>query len=207
MNTNGLARHYGTLSPWERLPLMRGTRARGDDAEADRLARSAPKNSFTVPDYYGLSDGLLTLATWHIMEQLERAAVFWSAEGLLQELDLPWSRKEDKALAERIWTLLKLIAFRFVLDTDAWQLLCKGFHVDPEPLLRHLPGHRTLTWFEELARAVACTAEEATAFFREADRAGAAEGQAARRENRIDTAEDVAKAMKEYLESSLESWR
>jgi hypothetical protein len=37
MNTHALAKHYGALTPRERLPLLVAARLRHDDAEEDRL--------------------------------------------------------------------------------------------------------------------------------------------------------------------------
>ncbi len=55
MNTNSLARHDEILTPRERLPLIMAASARGDEAEAQRLAHSAPLVSLRVPDYFGLA--------------------------------------------------------------------------------------------------------------------------------------------------------
>jgi hypothetical protein len=43
MNTRVLAKMYDQLAPWERGPLMIAAEARGDQAEFDRLNRSAPR--------------------------------------------------------------------------------------------------------------------------------------------------------------------
>lgn len=51
MNTDCLARCYGTLTPGERVPLLLAASARADAVEQDRLARSAPKHGFRLPDY------------------------------------------------------------------------------------------------------------------------------------------------------------
>jgi hypothetical protein len=69
MNTNGLARHYDKLTAWERLPLLLAAIGRGDDAEAERLASSAPTRTAQVAHYYGLWDGLALLSVCHQMIQ------------------------------------------------------------------------------------------------------------------------------------------
>jgi hypothetical protein len=43
VNTKGLARLYDRLTPWARLPLLLAALHRGDDAEAQHLAVSAPR--------------------------------------------------------------------------------------------------------------------------------------------------------------------
>jgi hypothetical protein len=59
MNTNGLAKHYGILTPEERLPLILAAADRGDAAEADRLAHTAPRKGWELPDYHGFGQALL----------------------------------------------------------------------------------------------------------------------------------------------------
>ena len=73
MNANGMARLYDTLTPWERAPLWLAAGARGDEAERQRLARSAPRNSFRVPDTYGPIEALRKAAAVYIMVQLDLA--------------------------------------------------------------------------------------------------------------------------------------
>src|SRR5947209_20597717 len=82
MNTNGLARHYDTLTPRERLPLIMAASARGDAVERDRLARSAPREHFSLPDYHGLAEGVLLAALLRGLAVLELAARFRQCEGL-----------------------------------------------------------------------------------------------------------------------------
>ena len=74
MNSKGLARHYGVLTPWERLPLILAASARGGEAERDRLGRSAPRQGYVLPDYHGLGEGLLLLALFHVIELLHFTA-------------------------------------------------------------------------------------------------------------------------------------
>ena len=94
MNTNGLARRYEALTPWERLPLLVAASARGDEVERDRLARSAPQHDFRVPDYWGLCEGLEELATMYLLHQLELAALYGRVVGLLERRPLfrGWKR-------------------------------------------------------------------------------------------------------------------
>ena len=51
MNTKGLAKLYDRLRAAERLPLLVAASARGDEAEAQRLRRSAPRAARLLPDY------------------------------------------------------------------------------------------------------------------------------------------------------------
>ena len=71
MTTKQQARYYQTLTPWERLTLIVAASVRGDGVEEDRLACSAPKQGFRVPDYWGLAEGLDDLAKQYVLKQLD----------------------------------------------------------------------------------------------------------------------------------------
>jgi hypothetical protein len=200
MNPTGLARHYHTLTAWERLPLLLAALNRGDDAEAERLAGSAPTRPALVPHYYGLWEGLTLLTVAHQMLQLEQVCGLVAATGLLAAGRV----EEEEALGR-----LRMLASRFVVDADAWKLLSAELNIDREAILRHLPGCDLVRHVEEAARKVAFTPEEARAHLRtQPEAAEAAPGQAppARREDRIDTAADVARGMREFLAERAQRW-
>jgi hypothetical protein len=85
MNTNGLAKLYDRLTPKERLPLILAASARGDQTEQDRLAHSAPKKEWRMPDYYGLAEAMLFASLFHLLQLLDVAALFWQVNGLLEQ--------------------------------------------------------------------------------------------------------------------------
>ena len=210
MNTDHPARYYEVLTPWERLPLIVAASARADEVEKDRLARSAPKIGFRIPDYWGLSEGLDELVKLYLLGQLDLAALYWRMTGLLAQE--PWDRpsRQERRRDERRWRLLKMLAYRYVVRADGWRLLCAELPIDPEVLLKELPGYDTLQQMEQVARLIAFSAEEALAFLRaEAEAARPAEegARAVRREYRIDTAADVARSMRAFLQARLDEWR
>ncbi len=210
MNTKALAKHYETLTPWERVPLIAAANSRGDETEANRLARSAPTNSFKVPEYFGLSEGLVQLAALHVMTQLDRAVIYWRVESALDYLASRSAKYKGGQREDGLWTVMQMLCFRVQLDADAWKLLCAELKIDPEPLLRGLPGYESVKQMEECARLVAFTAEEATVFLRqsfEQEEVAAGKAPPANRVYRMCTAADVARDMREYLESHLASWR
>ena len=59
-----------------------------------------------------------------------------------------------------------MLAFRFVVDAEAWKLFCDELHIDPEALVSPLPGLDTLRRMEGLVRSLAFTPEEALAYLR-----------------------------------------
>jgi hypothetical protein len=210
MNTDQLARHYETLTPWERLPLIVAACERGDAVEEERLGRSAPRNGFRVPDYWGLAEGLDDLAKLYLLEQLDLAALYWRFAAVLDREPLGRPSRADRERDERCWQLLKMLAYRHVVRADGWRLLCSQMHLDPVVLLKELPGHDAVQQMEPVARLFAFSAEEALAFLRaqaEAVRPTEDETPAVRREYKIDTAADVAQSMRAFLQERLDGWR
>jgi hypothetical protein len=194
MNTSGLARHYDTLTARERLPLILAALTRGDDAEAERLTGSAPTRPALVPHYYGLWEALSLLSVVHQTMQLERVCSLFAATGLLQR-----SRVDEDEANGR----LRLVAFRFVIDAHAWGLLCAELRLDSEAILRHLPGRDLVRQVEGAARQIAFTPEEALVYLRSQPKT--APGPPGRGEDRLDTAADVARGMREFLAEPAQS--
>jgi hypothetical protein len=197
MNSLGLARHYDTLTAWERLPLLEAALNRGDDAKAERLTRSAPTRPALVPHYYGLWEGLALLSVVHQMMQLERACRLACGAGLLAG---------RQVVGEEPLRRLRMSAFEFVVDDDAWKLLCAELSIAPDAILGHLPGCDLVHDTEPAARQLAFTAEEALAYLRSQKEAAPDQAPAARREHRIDTAADVARGMRQFLAERARRW-
>jgi hypothetical protein len=166
MNTNGLAKHYAHLSPKERLPLILAASARGDEAERNRLAYSAPTVDYRRPDYYGLAEGMLLACKFHLLEMLDMAAFYWEISGLLGEWEALTDEGEQKP-PYLLYTTVAASAYLFVTKLDGWRRFCSEFPCDSEQLMKGLPGFATVKRTEESARLRACTREEATLWIRE----------------------------------------
>jgi len=210
MNTHNLVQHYATLTPWERVPLLVAASARADEVERDRLARSAPQYTFRVPDYWGLGEGLDDLAQRYLLSQLDLAACYWRIAAFLHQEPLGCSRQQGRQHQQRLGKMLKVLAHFVAVRVDGWQLLCAGLHLDPDTLLRQLPGYEAVQGMEQLARLGACTAAEAAAYLQETaepDSPAAGEAPAGRQQCHIDTAADVARPMREFLQAHLASWQ
>jgi hypothetical protein len=210
MNTNPLARYYTVLTPWERLALLVAAAGRADEVESRRLVESAPKVGFRLPNYWGLAEGLESLAKLYLLRQLDAAAIYWRVMGVLNQEPL---EEEETATEQkrhdRLWRAVQTLAFRFVVRADGWKLLCRQLQIDPDVVLRDLPGYEAVCQMEGVARLIACTAEEALACLREgADRDAAANGETSpgRRDYRLDTAEEVARSMRACLAEQLAAW-
>lgn len=166
MNGNGLAKLYDRLTPHERLPLIVAASLRGDDAERDRLVNSAPKHLYKVQDYYWLADGFQSLTLIHLVQMLELSSLYWRASGLLESIDAVYGDKGEKR-SDEILGLLRMLAFRYCNEADAWRRFCAGLSIDADALLAELPGYGTVLATEKAARSSAYTPEEAEAFLRE----------------------------------------
>ena len=175
MNTEGLAKLYDTLTPRERLPLIIGAAARGDEGERQRLMASAPKMSFQVTDYFGLAEALKEAAEFHLLTLLDLAANYWQWWGLWMAHDLPGRskasskpdrRRKKDAEAEgcRLAFLVRYFAYRFTVHMDGWRQFCSEMHIDPEVQLNFMIGWDMITRTEQRARDLAFTPEGAALF-------------------------------------------
>jgi hypothetical protein len=166
MNLNGLARNYHWLTPRERLSLIIAAADRGDDAEADRLARSASMVLHKLKDYHGLAEGLTRMALFHIIEQLQLVvmlAVFWGKSRRPDET----SNRQEGGDEEIPWlSLAQGAAYTLVVEADAWKVICDELRIEPEAQLRDLPGYDLVKPHVEAARGIAFTQEQATATLR-----------------------------------------
>jgi hypothetical protein len=196
MNTNGLAKLYEHLTPKERLPLILAASARGDEVERERLARSAPKEGFRLPDYYGLAEGMQLVSLLHLLELLDVAALHWQAGGMLAEWEA-LSEEGEENPPKRLRATVGVFAYVFTTKLDGWRRFCSEFNVDPELLMNALPGYDTVKRTEAAARRAACTAEKATAWLRERGNGTAT----------ALTVETVAASLWEFVNSRAEWWR
>jgi hypothetical protein len=210
MNTDCPAKHYASLTPWERLPLILAASVRADAVERECLIRSAPHHAFRVPDYRGLAEGLNELGTLYLLDQLERIASYWRLEASWDSRALSSDRREVRQWDKRAGQLKRLLAYRLVVGMESWRLLCAELHIDADVLLRGLPGYEAVQQMEPLARLMAFSAEEALAFLRESVAFGqslGADTSGLQGEPRLETAAEVAQSLREYLRTRLDRWR
>lgn len=198
MNTNGLAKLYYRLTPKERLPLILAASARGDEAERNRLAHSAPKEAFGLPDYHGRAEGMQLVSLLHMLELLDAAALYLQASGMLAE----WAafaaltKEEEDAPTKRLRATVKTFAYLFMVKVEGWKRFFSEFNVDPDLLMKDLPGFATVQSTEEAARLTAFTPDEATAWARQ--RGGETAG--------VPTAEDVAVSLSAFVNEWAKRW-
>jgi hypothetical protein len=209
MNTTNLVRQYDALTPWERLPLIVAAAGRGDEVEENRLAQSAPRVNLTLANCWGLVQGLDLLARHYLLVQLDRAVIYWRVMDLLDKEPLFGQTRKAKQREQRLWRALETLACRIVAQADGWKLFCRQLQIDPDLPLKDLPGHEGVSHVEKLARNLACTPEEACIRLREAvgsDKSLETNASPDTGEFRLDTVDEVARFMREFLEAQINTW-
>jgi hypothetical protein len=195
MNTNGLVKLYDRLTPKERLPLIMAASARGDEAERNRLAHTAPREGFWIRDYYGWAEGLHQASMFHLLELLDAAALYWQVGGILAEWAALTEGEEDTP-TKRLRATVKAFAYLLTIKIDGWKRFCSEFNVDSDMLIKNLPGFATVQRTEEAARLTAFTPDEANAWVRQLG------GETAE----VPTAEDVAVSLSEFVKGWAKRW-
>jgi hypothetical protein len=206
MDTKTLARHYDALTAAERMALELSALGRGDRAEHERLARSAPRVAMAVPHTFGLYLGLLQLGTLHLLEQLHWGAVCWQSALVRAEADRDPGGRSGGVPA---FAASRMIAYRCLVHAEGWRLFCGELGIDPDVLLRDLPGFDEVRRLHEQAREVAYTEAEARTFLRRAyrrrDSAGAASAEPGQSPE-PETAAGVAASMRRFLRDTADDW-
>jgi hypothetical protein len=205
MNTASLARHYDALTPWERLPLVVAAGLRNDTLEQRRLTASAPQLYFHIPHHWCLMDGFYNLVHSYVMQQLASATTFWRLQAFLADSSL-FEDAVTEQQNERLWKVLKFEAHRFVVRADGWKLLCQELHIDADLILRDLPGYDHICQVEKQGRRLACTPEEGLTYLKELwerRRFAQDQGPGVPYQYRLDSAADIAQAMREELEEHM----
>jgi hypothetical protein len=188
MNTNGLAKHYGSLTASERLPLILAASARGDERERDRLMMSAPRVAYRVPDHFGLAMAFREVADLHFMELLTLAANYFQALGLADSV--------QGEAAERTLDTALLFGYFFKVQMAGWRQFCGEYDLDPEICWSCLPGFGTVKRAEKMAEEAAFTPEGASRYLQ---RSG-------RRPAEVPTAEDIAAGLRGCFKARAEWW-
>ena len=126
MSANGLARLYGRLTIWERIPLLLAAEARGDEAEYRRLFNSSAPRAWRFPEHLLAEQALHVLALIYVGEQLDAAASYFFAL---------WKMGDPDELGPRDWHLkADSCAYFFAANLDAWRRFCSGLGIAPEAL-------------------------------------------------------------------------
>jgi hypothetical protein len=157
MNSATLAKHYDALTPAERFALILSADARGDEAEADRIAAAAGRVTYSVRDFVPYSQAFLDLAEGVYLQLFDYALYFAELESLSDDLD----RSTES-----------MFAAGFMLKTllDGWKLFCERRHVPPFAVWQILPGWDHLKRLVKRAERLAFTRDEMLQYTNEISR-------------------------------------
>ncbi len=116
-----LEKNYSRLTPAERLELLVAARARGDQAEIDRLEETAPQLRYKMSHHFGLGEALTRVAAIHLINRMERAGAVMVA---LAFLDRP----------EAAPLVLPLLT-AYAEDVAGWEKFCHDLGMEPNAVL------------------------------------------------------------------------
>ncbi len=190
MTSKTLSKHYDCLTPEERLPLIYAAKARGDDLESERLARSAPRLHFSEPDYLRRSQAIFETFLWNMIDLLDAATTFWRASHVAESASV----ERDATIIDRCEDLASVAGYTFTVHLEGWRAFCREQRIDAEAILRMMPAHRHIKDTEPAARLLAFTKEQAEAFMKAK---GGIEGS-------MKTAETVKADLQDYLDTRMD---
>jgi hypothetical protein len=155
MNTDGLARQYGSLTPAERLSLIMAASKRGDEQECQRLATSAPSLICRCPHHFALANAFRELCAMHCTTVLGLFAMYLYGIGE--------ARATDGEEAEQLLDVSRWFGYMLKVNLAGWQQFYAGLNFDADPFTGGLHGEPVLDLAARLAEQGAFTAEEALA--------------------------------------------
>jgi hypothetical protein len=163
MNLNTLTKLYPTLTPAERVPLMLSAIQRGDQQEFGRLASAAPRQSWLITDQHGYTCALWSTALLELIEVLSLEMTWWMCGVLIWQW--PTSpRAEELDELRRMIDGAPMLAYRCVIELDAWKRFCEELHVDAEVFWKDFSLYDLMKQSEDAVRRNAATPEEAASY-------------------------------------------
>jgi len=147
MHTDVLGRHYAKLTPLERFPLIMAAASRGDEAERERLAQSAPKVCYSLSHHWGVATSFEFLANFTLLKLLDLAAKCLEAFGAAAHQK---RRRDDHTLDA--WDAVLYAGYEFTAHLDGWWKFCAELNVDPEAFWKIMPGYETVKRAERFTK-------------------------------------------------------
>jgi hypothetical protein len=202
--------NYEALTPRERVPRIYAAGKRGNKAEQDRLAKSAPRVSWDIPDFQGLSEALAEMPAFFLATLLHLCCQFWRMSGLhtrewaQEELDGPEGEaalKDPKGAdlrgpdRQQLFEAERLAAYTLIVHLDALKLLSDEFGVDLADDIARFPEWQTVEDTERAARLLAFSQDEAAACLQARGQSGA-----------VATVESVAAGLRAYIAQRSQRW-
>lgn len=210
---------YEGLTPLPRVRLIYAAGKRGDTAEQERLAKSAPRVTWDIPDFQGLSEALSELPLFCLSTLLNLCCTFWRASGLHTrqcveqgdgegdddddadadaEVVLKDSDGTDLRVPSRsqVFRAERLTAYRLGVHLEALRLLSDELGVDLAGDIQTFPEWRTVADTERVCRLLAFSHDEAVAWLRSQGQPG-----------EVDTPATVAAQLRGYIDQRAQRWQ
>jgi hypothetical protein len=152
MNLNATTKLYDQLTAEERFRLIMAAKGRGDEAERDRLVRSAPRHSYHMWHHEPYCDAFQELSTLIFLDIVEFATCQLKTWELVRD-NFPDNGAEDAAKKHEktfrpmwhVFTELALaIGYQLRIRRDGWILFCERLSVPPFLLWENLTGFERL---------------------------------------------------------------
>lgn len=134
MTTKSLERVYENLTGRERWSLVVQAGIRGDEAERERLARSARSETFRIADYTHYGHAFERVRSFAIEAQLELAAEFWRRYALFRGVAPKTDDPASEEAAQQACDLLLVYAYLLTTWADGWREFCSELGIDSEAL-------------------------------------------------------------------------
>ncbi|RIK24517.1 MAG: hypothetical protein DCC52_12385, partial [Chloroflexi bacterium] len=150
--TNGtLQKHYDKLAARERMALLLGAIARGDDRERAALLESAPRVLYRLPHHHNAFIGFTFAQMMYLIHQLHRA---WTMATMAH-----LANTNDDA-----WRGAGIAAYALCVQADAWRAFCGELGIDENAMIAGFAeALQSLAFAERIARVFAFTFEETRA--------------------------------------------
>lgn len=169
MTTNPLTKNYKYLTPEERFRLILAATGRGDDAEADRLARTGGRLRLSMFDHSPFAHAFQQLHLMTFLELLEESNGYIESLARARVAGLESDEQADKSGARESTSknadirkeklLAGAMAAGFLLRSkiDGWTRFCEQMQIDPFRQWEYLPGYGRLKSAIDLAEEFAFT--------------------------------------------------
>jgi hypothetical protein len=130
MNSSALAKHYDKLTPEERCALSLAAWTRDDEVESGRLARAAPRLSYSFGGDQPYMVAFHQITCMHLLDVLDLAAQLFQR--------LLWEKTVGDPHDEYVIRL----CVQFRAHLDGWRQFCADLGIDSDAIWRklQLPG-------------------------------------------------------------------
>jgi hypothetical protein len=169
MKAPPLAKNYSLLTPEERFRLILAASGRGDEAERDRLARTADRINLSMQHHAPWMHAFSELSLFMFIELLEEAACYLNSFRYLHSKEQEGSDEDDGELDpeeqakidEMIHDVDVTLALGYWVRAKAegWKYFCEKLNIPPFLLWEDLPGFGRLQSALDLAKKTAFTPE------------------------------------------------